>query len=359
MHLAVALTVGAVGKGASKKAKKEQRKRFSAVLASVAESLLARGYAVCDNFVPKHLIEGVRGEIAQMQSHYTPGEIWVGKTADVGAQISARSVRGDAVLWMDNQALSATAFVKDGAKRKCSFRTLGQVVKSLDRLVMGELRDRVPPLKRLHKRSDAMLAIYPGDGARFARHIDNTATDGRHLTVLCYLNPTWDYPANGGALRIFPADGVSPPVDVAPMGGRVAMFYSHLVPHEVLACHAPRHAVTVWYYDAHEHAEAMASAKMPGVGASSPAAQREARDIIRDILSDVDEPTPEACRLLAVRVASTSAAALGILAGVTGAPSGDALAAAIRRLDPEGLVMLRESLGNMGLAAATHAPLVK
>ncbi len=40
-------------------------------------------------------------------------------------------------------------------------------------------------------RSDVMLAIYPGGGARFAKHIDNTANDGRRLTLLCYLNPNW------------------------------------------------------------------------------------------------------------------------------------------------------------------------
>jgi hypothetical protein len=28
----------------------------------------------------------------------------------------------------------------------------------------------------------------PGGGAKFTQHIDNTARDGRRLTVLCYLN---------------------------------------------------------------------------------------------------------------------------------------------------------------------------
>ena len=123
----------------------------------------------------------------------------------------------------------------------------------------------------LYERSDAMLAIYPGGGARFARHVDNTTVcmlanhtyyvpvmylciyvlayivhmlqgDGRRLTVLIYLNPSWTAD-NGGALRISPptdvatsssAKAVEVPdrpaygddVDVLPLGGRVAMFYS-------------------------------------------------------------------------------------------------------------------------------------
>lgn len=62
-----------------------------------------------------------------MQGHYTPGEIWVGKEADLGAQVRVPDVRGDIVLWMDEQALAATAFIKDGKKQSCSFYTLQQV----------------------------------------------------------------------------------------------------------------------------------------------------------------------------------------------------------------------------------------
>ena len=41
-----------------------------------------------------------------------------------------------------------------------------------------------------------------GKGSRFQRHIDNTAGDGRVLTVLVYLNSDWDA-ADGGALRVY------------------------------------------------------------------------------------------------------------------------------------------------------------
>jgi hypothetical protein len=104
----------------------------------------------------------------------SPGLIWVGSEAESGAQIAVNSVRGDVVLWLDDQvrhracaagalqpdaaskcsavrvssacptrpgsivtrvaftfnrvrqALSATAFVKDGVRRPCSFVQLQQ-----------------------------------------------------------------------------------------------------------------------------------------------------------------------------------------------------------------------------------------
>jgi hypothetical protein len=69
--------------------------------------------------------------------------------------------------------------------------------------------------------------------------------------VLAYLNPSWT-PEQGGALRLFPptkegggkeeggkeegGEGSASKmraIDVAPLGGRVAMFYSADIPHEV------------------------------------------------------------------------------------------------------------------------------
>ena len=77
-----------------------------------------------------------------------------------------------------------------------------------------------------------MFAVYPGEGSRFAKHIDNTTQDGRRLTVLLYLNPGWTE-REGGAVRLFPP-GSDAVIDVLPEGGRLAMFWSATVPHEGL-----------------------------------------------------------------------------------------------------------------------------
>jgi hypoxia-inducible factor (prolyl hydroxylase) len=57
--------------------------------------------------------------------------------------------------------------------------------------IVEELKPKVKKLSGIYERSDVMLSNYPGDGSRFANHIDNTTDDGRRLTLVVYLNPGW------------------------------------------------------------------------------------------------------------------------------------------------------------------------
>ncbi|KXZ49336.1 hypothetical protein GPECTOR_22g930 [Gonium pectorale] len=341
-------------------AARRQAERVEAILGKVAATLDAYGYAVLDNYISDAAILAARKELSVMEPHYSPGLIWVGSEAEAGAQIAVGGVRGDVVLWLDDAALNATAFVKDGVRRDCGFMQLQQLLADVDELVFEGLRPRLPYLAGLHRRSDAMMAIYPGKGARFAKHVDNTTGDGRRLTVLTYLNPGWEE-RQGGALRLFPVrQGAAPVVDVPPLAGRVALFLSAEVAHEVLPAFARRHAVTLWYFDAGEHAAALTAARvMPGAS-SRPSAQAAATALLRDLLADEAtsgiEPTPEGCAALGTRVAALEAGAQQLLAAVLGLPSTAALVEAMRALTPDSLRRRREELRNMGLGTQHHAP---
>ena len=69
------------------------------------------------------------------------------------------------------------------------------------------------------------------------------------------------------AVKVDELDG--PPLcDVAPLCDRLVLFYAdYRVPHEVLAAHCERLAVTCWYFDGAEHA----AAKKRGKGRRPPA----------------------------------------------------------------------------------------
>ncbi|KAF5827289.1 hypothetical protein DUNSADRAFT_995, partial [Dunaliella salina] len=155
----------------SKKTAKDEKRRIAPILDAIADSLAKNHWAVCDDYVPIDQVIEVRKELKRLEEHYVEGEIWVGKEADAGATIARKDVRGDVVLWLDQEALEATAYLKDGERHSCSFKALKRVMDSIDDLVKGQLPSRAPSLANVRERSDAMMAIYPGGGSRFAKHI--------------------------------------------------------------------------------------------------------------------------------------------------------------------------------------------
>lgn len=112
---------------------------------------------------------------------------------------------------------------------------------------------------------NAKLAVTSPGGSVYPLHVDNTLgvkgtlqDDTRKLTCILYLNP--DYVNEGGELRLVLGDTANHDgtnvFDLKPQGGRIVMFWSDEIPHEVLPC-APleenekydRYALTVWIPD--------------------------------------------------------------------------------------------------------------
>ena len=116
----------------------------------------------------------------------------------------------------------------------------------------------VTPPKRL------MLAHYAGDtysGAKYVSHLDNDPSDpgyeqgepglracDRSVTAILYLNEHWEE-SHGGCLRIV-LENRKGNVDVAPSWGRVVLFDSRRIEHEVLPSFEKRYALTAWLKDA-------------------------------------------------------------------------------------------------------------
>jgi Rps23 Pro-64 3,4-dihydroxylase Tpa1-like proline 4-hydroxylase len=365
--------------GSSKVNKKKKRHRklaqdqFAEVAAKIALHYEENGWAVCDNFLPAELVHQIRIEAGLFTNDYEQSEIWVGKQADVGAHLVVPSVRGDKVLWMcghhDASPEGVTRAIGTyGEIEPCRldikakaplrrFQAMKQVAAAMNNFV-DSLKQYAPTLAGIYERSDCMLAIYPGNGARFARHIDNTTKDGRRLTVLIYLNPSWSA-GQGGCLRLTPPSTPGHAVDILPVCGRMALFSSADMAHEVMPTYGDRHSLTIWYYDKDEREQAILKAKEAGHAEAASKTgietQKEAKAFIAELMGgdevgvDGGNPTSEDLHILAEKVRSLSTEALRIVSNITGAPSEDSFRTGFDMLTPTDLKSMRQLFRRMGL----------
>ena len=115
------------------------------------------------------------------------------------------------------------------------------------------------------------LAYYGADGAAYPRHADNDAslagtpeyTQGppglrvcdREVTALLYLNASggaWEPERDGGLLRLWEpgtnaAANAPPALELAPEPGRLVLFDSRTVEHEVAPAYRERWALSAWF----------------------------------------------------------------------------------------------------------------
>ena len=103
---------------------------------------------------------------------------------------------------------------------------------------------------------NAKLAVTKPGGSTYPLHIDNpqglAVNDTRKLTAIIYLNDEYEE-GDGGELRLHLNDSVVK--DLLPTGGTLLMFWSDLIPHEVLPTSPgtdrndekkDRYALTMW-----------------------------------------------------------------------------------------------------------------
>eukprot|EP01134_Creolimax_fragrantissima_P007564 CFRG7564T1 len=115
----------------------------------------------------------------------------------------------------------------------------------------GIQKDLTTVMNLKHESAEYQLALYPGKGTHYQKHRDALPDDGseyyqRRITIICYLNTEWQE-QDGGHLRVFkpPMTGGGS-IDTAPEAGRVIIFLSGAMDHEVMPSFADRLALTAW-----------------------------------------------------------------------------------------------------------------
>ncbi len=153
------------------------------------------------------------------------------KKAAIGNRLNetiVKSIRGDVILWMDETGANAA--------EKLFFNKINDLVGYLNKTCF---------LGILHK--EFHYAIYPKD-TYYKRHIDTFQNDDRRkLSFVCYLNEDGWLPENGGELVLYlNENGNEIEKIIYPFPGRVVIFESQIIEHEVKPVNTERLSITGW-----------------------------------------------------------------------------------------------------------------
>jgi len=183
--------------------------------------LAADGYAVEDGFLSAARVAALKGCAERRRALGEPAAGRVGGPQDVERR---PDIRGDYIGWLAEPLFAAERLLVDDLER------LRLEINELGMLGLFELE--------MH------YAWYP-PGTGYARHVDQPrGREQRVVSLIVYLNDSWQ-PADGGELRLHGLR--DPPLDVAPIGGRLVCFRSAAREHEVLVTRAPRLSLCGWF----------------------------------------------------------------------------------------------------------------
>jgi SM-20-related protein len=199
-------------------------------------SVLTRlaGFFVIDSYLSADELQTAVSEAHELRAagRLRPAEM----RSEAGkANWQQKSLRGDEIAWLRSKQPegASTSGTVPALPEPQSERAMDRTIAALERLRV-EL-DSHCDFRCSH--TQVMLACYPGGDARYTRHLDASKSCRRRLTLLVYLNPAWQ-PEHGGQLRLHlpsPSGGAASKVarDIEPIGGRLVVFQSRTLEHEV------------------------------------------------------------------------------------------------------------------------------
>ncbi len=199
--------------------------QFDAALAVLFDTLDEQGWAVSDMLFPSDLALALQ---AEAQQRWSDGQFHAAGVGRANTHILQSDIRGDSVLWLDDQ--DATPVIT-------RFNVWADALQSaLNRHFFLGLKQREMHFARYEP------------GSYYVRHIDqHRHTSHRKISLVLYLNPVWN-DDDGGELCIYdPEHPDTEIMRVLPLLGRVVVFRSDTISHEVLMGQQLRWSLTGWF----------------------------------------------------------------------------------------------------------------
>lgn len=198
------------------------------LLDHISSEIYQKSYVIIDDFVDEEFRSALLAEQNELVKQGKFRHAAVGK----GGQKQVRTeIRSDEVFWMDADDLTPL--------QKSYWEKIEEIKKALNQRCFLGLRS-----------FEGHFAKYP-IGSFYKRHLDQFhAVPNRVVTVILYLNESWTTEDQGALRMYFPLeDGSELSEDVLPLGGRLVVFLSGEIPHEVLPTKKERISITGWLKD--------------------------------------------------------------------------------------------------------------
>lgn len=192
---------------------------------SIISDLMEQKYSVVEGFFPAEEVFALRNSLLEK---YKEDNF---KKAAIGNRLNEtieKSVRGDFIFWLNESETNAA--------ENSFFHKINDMISYLNKTCfMGILH------KEFH------YALYP-KGTFYKRHLDTFQNDDRRkLSMVCYLNEENWQPEYGGELVIYlNENGVEIEKTIYPFPGRMVIFESQLLEHEVKPVEQKRLSITGW-----------------------------------------------------------------------------------------------------------------
>ena len=195
------------------------------VYEKIIADLLEQQYSIVEDFFDTSEVEELRNSLLQKYEDDNFKKAAIGNRTN---EVIAKTIRGDFILWLNEAEAAPT--------EKAFFRKINDFVDYLNKTCfLGILQ------KEFH------YALYP-EGTFYKRHLDTFQNDDRRkLSLVCYLNDQDWKPEYGGELVIFKEEnGAETPITIYPFPGRVVIFESQVLEHEVKPVKTERLSITGW-----------------------------------------------------------------------------------------------------------------
>lgn len=194
---------------------------MNSIFESIADGIADNGYAITDQFLSHNEVSNILSEEFTDFSEFRKAGI-----GELQNRLFNEAIRNDHIRWIDRKTASPSVSLY--------LQRLNELIIFLNQNLFLSLKDY-----------EVHMTVYP-PGSYYRRHLDQFKKDDhRKLSIICYLNESWQ-PEDGGQLRLYLPAGST---DVLPTAGKLVCFRSDKIEHEVLPSTRDRLSITGWILD--------------------------------------------------------------------------------------------------------------